>query len=135
MYEDIINLPHHESLRHPKMTLENRCAQFMPFAALTGFSDEIKNEARTTNKKIELDEEYKEILDEKISLIEQDLKEEVKITYFVKDKLKDGGKYQEKIGFIKKVDKVNKIIVMQDKTMVKIDDILDIENEEINIFN
>ena len=41
-YNDIINLPHHVSNKHPKMTLKSRAAQFAPFAALTGYDDEIK---------------------------------------------------------------------------------------------
>lgn len=40
-YDDIINLPHHVSKKHKAMSLESRAAQFAPFAALTGFSDEI----------------------------------------------------------------------------------------------
>lgn len=36
-YEDIINLPHHVSKRHPQMSMWNRAAQFAPFAALTGY--------------------------------------------------------------------------------------------------
>lgn len=136
MYDDIINLPHHESLKHPKMSLEQRSAQFMPFAALTGYGDEIKNEARITSKKIELDEEYKEILDNKINLIEniKDV-EKIKITYFIKDIKKSGGKYNEIEDYIKKIDKIKKIIVMKDNTIVKIDDIVNIESPTINNFD
>ena len=36
-YEDIINLPHHVSAKHPKMSMYNRAAQFSPFSALTGY--------------------------------------------------------------------------------------------------
>ena len=36
-YDDIINLPHHVSKNHPQMSLENRAAQFAPFAALVGY--------------------------------------------------------------------------------------------------
>lgn len=133
MYDDIINLPHHESLKHPKMSLENRCAQFMPFAALTGYGEEIKNEARQTTKKIELDEEAKEILDNKINLLEQ-INEIAKITYFIKDNKKIGGKYIEKEEYIKKIDKLKKIIIMQDNTIIKINDILNIESNTLNNF-
>lgn len=41
-YDDIINHPHHVSKRHPQMPLENRAAQFAPFAALTGYEEAIR---------------------------------------------------------------------------------------------
>jgi hypothetical protein len=44
-YDDIINLPHHVSAKHPKMSMYNRAAQFSPFAALTGYEKAIE-EAR-----------------------------------------------------------------------------------------
>ncbi|RSX51613.1 hypothetical protein [Bifidobacterium callimiconis] len=40
-YDDIIDLPHHQSTRHPHMPMRNRAAQFMPFAALAGYDDAI----------------------------------------------------------------------------------------------
>ena len=44
-YDDIINLPHHVSTKHPRMSMYNRAAQFSPFAALTGYEKAIE-EAR-----------------------------------------------------------------------------------------
>ena len=52
-YDDIINLPHHVSKRHPRMSLYNRAAQFAPFAALTGYEEAIANVNRDTNAKKE----------------------------------------------------------------------------------
>ena len=40
-YDDIINLPHHQSRKHPHMSRRQRAAQFMPFAALTGYGQVI----------------------------------------------------------------------------------------------
>ncbi|MBO7068144.1 MAG: hypothetical protein J6W52_05640 [Bacteroidaceae bacterium] len=45
-YDDIINLPHHVSKRHPQMTMWNRAAQFAPFAALSGHDEAIKETAK-----------------------------------------------------------------------------------------
>ena len=50
-YDDIINLPHHVSKKHKQMSLENRSAQFAPFAALTGFNEEIEETAKIVNEK------------------------------------------------------------------------------------
>ncbi len=40
-YDDIINLPHHTSETRKHMSMHDRAAQFAPFAALTGFDEEI----------------------------------------------------------------------------------------------
>ena len=52
-YDDIINLPHHVSKRHPRMSLYNRAAQFAPFAALTGYEEAIAKVIRDANAKKE----------------------------------------------------------------------------------
>lgn len=41
-YEDIIDMPHHQSNKHPKMSMHSRAAQFSPFAALNGYNEKIK---------------------------------------------------------------------------------------------
>ena len=52
-YDDIINLPHHVSKRHPQMSMWNRAAQFAPFAALTGYEESIKESALENEKLFE----------------------------------------------------------------------------------
>ena len=59
-YNDIINLPHHESTSHPRMSAIDRAAQFSPFAALTGHKAAIRETARLTDGRTELDEMKKE---------------------------------------------------------------------------
>lgn len=124
-YDDIINLPHHVSKKHKQMSLENRSAQFAPFAALTGFGDEIEETGRLTSKKIELNEEQKEILDSKLKDIKMRINEKPKATikYFIEDKNKSGGKYVEVTGSVIKIDEYKQEIILQDKTKIPIKDI------------
>ena len=130
-YDDIINLPHHESKTHPRMSKLNRAAQFSPYAALTGFDREIKEAARLTNKKIELDEIEKSVLDEKLRIIQDQISNqpEITITYFQPDEKKLGGTYLSISGIVKKIDGYNRAIVMQDGTRIKIEDIINISGE------
>ena len=51
-YDDIINLPHHQSTERAHMSLHDRAAQFAPFAALTGHEEAIEETARLTDAKI-----------------------------------------------------------------------------------
>lgn len=130
-YDDIINLPHHRSDKHPQMSLHDRAAQFSPFAALTGHSDAVKETARLTDRKVELDEGTKEYLSAKLTLIEDNLDEqpEVSITYFVVDERKSGGAYITTNGVVKKINEYEHSIMMQDRTVIPIDDILSIDGE------
>lgn len=52
-YEDIINLPHHVSKRHRQMPLEERAAQFAPFAALEGHAAAISSTAQRVRLQVE----------------------------------------------------------------------------------
>ncbi|HPE15021.1 MAG TPA: hypothetical protein PLT65_04225 [Bacilli bacterium] len=127
-YKDIINLPHHISKKRPQMSLYARSAQFAPFAALTGYSDEVKEKARLTNKRIELSEEEKEFLNGKILKINEVIKTRPKIsvTYFVKDLKKEGGSYLTVTDNVKRIDDVLGVIKFKSKD-IKMDDIINIE--------
>ena len=131
-YDDIINLPHHISKKHPQMTLEARAAQFAPFAALTGYDDEVKETARLTNRRIELDDEAKSILDNKIQIILEQISQRptVSITYFIPDTRKAGGEYVTITGIIKKVDGYNQVIVLENRTEIPINEIIDIDMDD-----
>ena len=48
-YDDIINMPHHVSKKHPRLSMEQRAAQFAPFAALTGYEDAVNEVARVVD--------------------------------------------------------------------------------------
>lgn len=129
-YDHIIHLPHHISTTHPRMSEHDRAAQFSPFAALTGYNDAIKETARYTDRKMELDELEKERLDEKIQLLERHLHEspEVTLTYFQPDERKEGGVYLCVTGTIKKIDHYQRSILMQDQQRIFIEDVIEIDS-------
>ena len=80
-YDDIINLPHHVSVKHPRLSKEQRAAQFAPFAALTGYGDAIK---------------------------------------------KSGGEYVTIIGNLRRIDEYNKLLILEDKKKIPIEEIIEI---------
>lgn len=129
-YQDIINLEHYE-LKHPRMSRYNRAAQFAPFAALTGYYEKVKEVARLTNKKIELDDALKELINCKLNQLNKviKLKPEVEVTYFVPDIKKDGGEYLTKKGHIKRIDFVNRFLKFTDNKKIIIDEIISIKEE------
>ncbi|MDD6858755.1 hypothetical protein ACTNBM_02935 [Lachnospiraceae bacterium HCP1S3_C3] len=128
-YDDIINLPHHVSSTRPHMSIEERAAQFSPFAALTGHEDAIKETARQTEREIILDENELEILDEKLKAILSDKSDNknIKVVYYVPDENKNGGKYVECSGRVKKMDEYRHVLVMEDGTEINVGRIVDIQ--------
>lgn len=126
-YDDIIDLPHYEP-KHKRMPIENRAAQFAPFAALTGHGAAIVETARLTEKKIELSDEEKQELSKKLSLAVEN-QSRILITIFVPDTLKEGGSYQEIIGVIKRIDLLERIITLSDNTTVLLDNVTDLKGE------
>ena len=129
-YEEIENKKREET---KKMEKEKQIQKTIieikyKFAALTGFEELVKETARKTEDRVEIDEELKYILDEKISIIQNQIKNnpKVTITYFIPDNKKKGGKYQTITECVKKIDKYNKIIILTDGTNIPIKEITDI---------
>ena len=128
-YADIIDLPHHSSERHPRMSAIDRAAQFSPFAALTGYEDAIDETGRLTDEKIELSEDEKQQLNAKLAIAEDNIgtDRQFAFTYFVQDKYKNGGAYVRCIGSVKKFDLVNSTVFLTDQTIIPIENITAIE--------
>ena len=128
-YDDIIDLPHHVSKTRQRMSMIDRAAQFSPFAALVGYEEAVEETARLTDKKIELTEESKLSISEKLRTVSENAEDEmtVRITYFVPDKKKEGGEYVTALGAVKYIDEYDRIVIMADKTVIPIDQIWDVE--------
>lgn len=134
LYADIINLPHHELTTRQRMPLINRAAPFSPFAALTGYDDAVKETARLTDARIELDEGSKEVLNDKlrIAVDQAENQPEISITYFLPDKKKSGGAYVTIKAVIKRIDEYERLVIFTDKSSIPIDDIYEIEGDIYN---
>ena len=127
-YSDIIDLPHHVSTRHAHLPMESRAAQFSPFAALTGYGDAIDESARLTDERVQLDDDRKEELDEKLRILQVSLPQTILITHFVPDTRKAGGNYRTDAVTVKKIDGVARTVVAADGSSISIEDIRDIRS-------
>ena len=132
-YDDIINLPHHQSSERPHMSLHDRAAQFAPFAALSGHEEAIEETARLTEDRITLDDSKIEQINEKLSDIALHLKDRVmvSITYFRPDSKKSGGVYLTDIGIIKKLDTIEQFIVMENGLKIPMKQIVSVEESDL----
>ena len=114
-YADILHLPHHQAADRKHMSMHDRAAQFSPFAALTGFDGVIAETGRLTDHKIELSENEKVLLDQKLNLIAEAIRTgqhpEITVLYFTPDTRKTGGAYQEHTGSVRQIDPIERTIV------------------------
>ena len=131
-YDDIINMPRHTSPLRPRMSKKERAAQFSPFAALTGYESAIAETGRVTDARVDLDENERARLDEKLRFAAAQIKTRpvIKITYFLADSRKSGGAYVDYTGALKRIDTVERTVIFEDKTSVPVDDIYEIEFAE-----
>ena len=130
-YDDILHLPHPTSKRHPRMPIADRAAQFSPFAALTGHKAAIEETARVTERRIELDEDAKEQLDQTLQLLMERIDEqpEITVTWFSPDKKKAGGQYHTATGKLKRIDTQESRLILTDGTQIPLEDLLEIRIE------
>ncbi|MCQ2476867.1 MAG: YolD-like family protein [Clostridia bacterium] len=133
-YDDIINLPRHVSPTRTPMTNYDRAAQFAPFAALTGYGDEIDETARLTDNEIYLDEDKKAELDGKLREIRENIGElpEAIITCFIPDEYKQGGAYVDISGKIKKIDENESAVIFTNGEKIPVNRIYDIKIKSVD---
>ncbi|MBP5607303.1 MAG: hypothetical protein J6X66_03425 [Lachnospiraceae bacterium] len=128
-YADIIDHPHYQSKTRPHMTMQNRAAQFAPFAALSGYSEAVRETERLTDDRPALDESEIAELNDKLQYICMTGSEHphISITYFMEDSLKEGGSYVTVSGTVKNIDSVFCSVTMDDGMVIPIKDIYSIE--------
>ena len=116
-YADMLKLPHHVSKTRPRMSMHDRAAQFAPFAALTGHDAAIQEAGRITAEQIFLDENHLEILNQKLSKLQEsaDRSTVITVTYFQPDSKKQGGSYVDITGHFAGIDAISGILKLKEK--------------------
>lgn len=129
-YDDMLNLPHHQSGTRKHMTPDQRAAQFSPFAALTGYEEAIQESSRLTMHRIELSDEEKEILNRKLQILSLHAKEKpnVTVTWFEEDPYKEGGSYVQKTVRISKIDTTTGNLITTDRKTIPLQEIVALES-------
>ena len=124
-YDDLLDLPHPVSQKHPRMSAHDRAAQFSPFAALTGFGEVIEETGRLTEVRTELAEDERKALDAKFRALAEDpsADREILVTFFKEDPRKEGGAYLTVSGRIRKVDEIARCIVLEDGISIPMADV------------
>ena len=130
-YDDMIDLPHPTSKKHPRMSIRDRAAIFSPFAALSGHGAAIAETARLTDPRMELDEDTKAELDRRQAMLLEHIEEqpEVTVTWFQSDERKDGGAYVTVTGRLKKIDEVGRTLTLLDGTSIPLEDVAGLESD------
>ncbi len=130
-YDAILHLPHHVSEKHPPIPMEERAAQFSPYAALTGFGAVINETRRLTDPRQILSEETLAQLNRQHQLLLEHLPErpEITVTYFQPDGRKEGGAYLTLTGRVKKVDTYELRLVLEDGNVIAMENIMAMDGE------
>lgn len=128
-YEKILHMQRPQYIDLPPMPIEDRAAQFSPFAAVVGYDDAVDETARLTDSRIDLGEDEIIALNESLGKLRITLSERptVKVTYFVPDQRKSGGKYVDKTGVVRRIDETGGVLVFTDAEKIRIDEIIRVE--------
>lgn len=128
-YDDIRNHSRYKLKHHQPMSMWSRAAQFSPFAALTGYDDEIDEAARLTDRREEMTEDELNGLNQAFQkLLERaSARPLVSVTYFQPDERKDGGEYVSYTGRFRFFDETERILHFTDRTEIPVDDVFHIE--------
>ena len=123
-YDDIINLSRPQYHDLPPMSIHDRAAQFSPFAALVGYDAAVEETARLTDSRREMEEDEINELNRQLSELNKRRSERprIRVTYFIRDRKKEGGRYASKIGNARTIDQVENRIVFTDGESVPVKD-------------
>ena len=127
-YNDIIALSRPKSKKHPPMSALDRAGQFSPFASIKGYGDEIEEEARFVEGRVELDEERISAINEVLLILKAQEREHprVRITFFKPDERKEGGAFLTLTAGLKKIDEQRSTLHLEDED-IPFDNIMEIE--------
>ena len=130
VYDDILHLARPQSKKHRPMPKEDRAAQFLPFAALTGYDAAVSETARLTEARVELDPQEAERLGERLAELAKRQKEqpELSLLYYVPDARKAGGAYVTVSGRLRKITDFPRCIYLTDGIRIPIEDIVAVES-------
>ncbi|MBQ3842383.1 MAG: hypothetical protein II820_06810 [Ruminiclostridium sp.] len=131
-YDDIKHLSRPQYDEYPPMSFHDRAAQFSPFAALVGYDDEVSETARLTDSRGELTEDEINELNNTLNrvLSMADKQPVIKVTYFIPDEKKSGGRYADKTGAVRIYDSYDNALVFTDGTRIAVNDMRCVELEE-----
>ncbi|MBE7073191.1 MAG: hypothetical protein IIY21_03665 [Clostridiales bacterium] len=123
-YDDIINLSRPQYHDLPPMSIHDRAAQFSPFAALVGYDAAVEETARLTDSRREMEEDEINELNRQLSELNKRLSERprIRVTYFIRDRKKEGGRYASKIGNARTIDQAENRIIFTDGESVPVKD-------------
>ena len=123
-YDDIINLSRPQYHDLPPMSIHDRAAQFSPFAALVGYDAAVEETARLTDSRREMEEDEINELNRQLSELSERLSERprIRVTYFIRDRKKEGGRYASKIGNARTIDQAENRIIFTDGESVPVKD-------------
>lgn len=123
-YDDIINLSRPQYHDLPPMSIHDRAAQFSPFAALVGYDAAVEETARLTDSRREMEDDEINELNRQLSELNKRLSERprIRVTYFIRDRKKEGGRYASKIGNARTIDQAENRIIFTDGESVPVKD-------------
>lgn len=125
-YDDIIGIERHRSRAHGHMPVGQRAAQFMPFAALSGYGELIEDASKPVERRIELGEDAREELDRRLAavLARVDDHPVVSVTYFQTADRADRGMYVTAEGVVERYDGASHRLFFDDGVVVACADIV-----------
>ena len=135
-YDDIIDFERPAPRTHAPMPRLERAAQFSPFAALTGYEEVIAEAGRLTAERVELDEDAKQELNERLTrlaALTEPVGEPVpvELTWFEPDPQKLGGEYRTRTVRVRRVDRTYRLLELEDRSLIELEQILELRGRAV----